>query len=259
MIASLYSQAGDDAVPNLSEFQWLTVSICALMVGLTKTGIPGLGVLIVPLMAEVIPARASTGIVLPMLIFADIFAVGYYRRYAVWSHLFRLMPWATAGVVMGYLALGRVNDQQLRPIIGVIVLAMLGINYWRNRLKGEQVSIPTQWWFAAGIGLAAGITTMMANAAGPLMVIYLLAMRLPKSEFIGTGAWYFLILNWFKVPFSVNLGLITGESLQLNLVLFPIIAIGALGGIKILKHIPEKKFAILVQILAIVAAIMLLF
>jgi len=229
------------------------------MIGLTKTGIPGLGILITPLMAEIIPARASTGVVLPMLIFADIFAVGYYRRHAVWFHLVRLIPWAAFGVVLGYLAMERISDQQLRPLIGVIILSMLGVNYWRNNWKKEKASVPTKWWFAAGLGLAAGITTMMANAAGPIMIVYLLAMQLPKNEFIGTGAWYYLVLNWFKVPFSASLGLITTQSLQLNLVLFPIIALGALSGIKILKYISEKKFSNAMQILAMAAAIRLLF
>ena len=244
---------------NLNEFQWLIVSICALMIGLNKTAIPGLAILAIPLMAEVIPARASVGIVLPMLMFADLFAVGYYRRHAVWPYLLRIMPWTVGGVIVGYLALGKVSDQQLRPLIGTVILSMLGIKYWWDRKKREEATVPKQWWFAAGIGLVAGITTMMANAAGPLMIIYLLAMRLPKNEFLGTGAWYYLLLNWFKVPFSVNLGLINSQSLQFDLTFFPMIAIGALGGIAILKHIPERKFTSVVQILAVAAAVRLLF
>jgi len=242
---------------DLNVFQWLLVFLCALMIGLTKTAIPGLGILVTPLMAQVVPARASTGVVLPMLIFGDFFAVGYYHRHAVWFHLVRLMPWAATGVVLGYFALGQVNDQQLKPLIGIIVLALLGINYFYKRVRKGEAHVPNRFWFAAAMGLAAGVTTMMANAAGPIMVIYLLAMRLPKNEFIGTGAWYYLILNLFKVPFSVNLGLINVESLQLDVIAIPMIAAGALGGIKFLKHIPEEKFSWIVQILAAVAAVTL--
>ena len=240
---------------SLNELQWVVVFTCAAVVGLTKTGIPGLGVLIAPLMAGVFPARASTGIVLPLLMFADIFAVGYYRRSAVWSHLLRLLPWTAAGVVIGYLALGYIEDRQLRPLIGVIILVMLAADYWRST---KQAAIPTQWWFAAGLGVIAGITTMMANAAGPVMAIYFLAMRLPKTQFIGTGAWYYLILNWFKVPFSFSLGLITSQSLQFDLMLFPLIAAGALIGLKTVKHIPERTFSNIARILAVVAAANLL-
>ena len=240
---------------GLNELQWLIALTCAVIVGLTKTGIPGIEVLIAPLMAEIFPARASTGIVIPMLMFADIFAVGFYRRSAVWKHLFRLVPWTVAGVIIGYFVLGSIDDRQLRPLIGSIILAMLAADYWRNR---RESSVPTQWWFAAGIGVIAGVTTMMANAAGPMMAIYLLAMRLPKNQFIGTGAWYYLVLNWFKVPFSASLGLITHESLQFDLLLFPVIAFGALIGVGVVKYIPERTFSNVARVLAVVAAANLL-
>jgi len=152
-----------------------------------------------------------------------------------------------------------VNDQQLKPIIGGIVLVMLGINYWRTRHKGTDAPVPAQWWFAAGLGFMAGVTTMMANAAGPIMIIYLLAMRLPKIEFVGTGAWFFFVVNWLKVPFSANLELMTRESVKLDLTMVPFIAVGAVSGIFFLKRIPQKAFTAIVQILAAAAAIKLLF
>jgi len=109
------------------------------------------------------------------------------------------------------------------------------------------------------MGFAAGFTTMMANAAGPVMVIYLLAMRLPKIEFIGTSAWFFFVITWLKVPFSVTLGLISWESLKLNLMMLPLIAVGAVGGILFVHRIPQKTFNAVVEILTIAAAIKLLF
>ena len=229
------------------------------MVGTTKTGMPGLGILIVPLMALVLPTRQSTGILLGILILADLFAITYHRRNARWGHVLRLLPAALAGIVAGYFGLKFVNDQQLKPIIGGIVLIMLGVNYWRTWAKGEDAPVPTQWWFAVALGFMAGVTTMMANAAGPVMIIYLLAMRLPKVEFVGTGAWFFFVVNWLKVPFSANLNLMTVESLKLNLMMLPFIAIGAVAGILLLKRIPQKAFNAIVQILAVAAAVKLLF
>ncbi len=243
---------------DLSSTQWAIAVLSAIIIGLSKTGLPGVGILCVPLMATILPAKASTGIVLPMLIFADIFAVAYYHRHAVWPHLLRLMPWAMAGIVIGYFIMGHINDAQLKPVIGAIVLVMLGLKYMRDRFRDDNANIPTQWYFAAALGLVAGITTMLANAAGPIMIIYLLAMRLPKNEFIGTGAWYFLILNWVKVPFSMHLGLITAASLKFNLILFPCVAIGAVAGIFLLRWIPQKAFNLAVQILAILAAVNML-
>jgi uncharacterized membrane protein YfcA len=237
---------------------WAVVALCALMVGITKTGIPGLGILVVPLMALVLPARQSTGILLGILILADLFAVTYHRRNARWGHVLRLLPAAFAGIVAGYFGLKVVNDRQLKPIIGAIVLVMLAVNYWRTRTKGKDAPIPTQWWFALGLGFMAGVTTMMANAAGPIMIIYLLAMRLPKIEFVGTGAWFFFVVNWLKVPFSANLELMTAESVKLDLMMLPFIAAGAVVGVFFLKRIPQKAFTTIVQLLAAAAAIKLL-
>ena len=240
-------------------FGWVVIASSAVVVGMSKTGLPGLGILPVPMMALAFSSRESTGLLLGVLILADLFAVTYHRRNARWRHVLRLLPAALAGIVAGYLGLGYVNDQQLKPIIGGIVLVMLGLNYWRTRAGGEEAPIPSQWWFAAILGFAAGVTTMMANAAGPVMIIYLLAMRLPKIEFVGTSAWFFFAVNWLKVPFSAHLNLVTAESVKLNLMMLPFIALGALLGVLLLKRIPQKAFTIVVQILAAAAAVRLLF
>ena len=237
---------------------WLIATLSAMMIGVSKTGVPGVGILAIPMFAAILPARASTGALLPILIAGDIIAVSWYRRNAVWPHLLRILPWTITGVVAGYFVMGYINDRQLRPIIGLIVLGMLGLNAWRNRRPDAETHIPSNIGFAAFMGLMAGLTTMMANAAGPIMAIYLLAMRLPKTEFLGTGAWYFLLVNLFKVPFSAHLGLIHEGSLHFNLVLLPAVAIGAGIGILVARRLPEKIFNQLVQILAAAAAIRLL-
>ncbi len=229
------------------------------MVGMAKTGVPGLGILPVPLIALSSSTRQSTGVLLGILILADIFAIVYHRRNARWGHVVRVLPAAFAGIVAGYFGLKHVDDQQLKPIIGAIVLIMLGANYWRTKVRGEDAPVPAQWWFAVALGLMAGVTTMMANAAGPIMVIYLLAMRLPKVEFVGTSAWFFFVVNWLKVPFSAKLDLMTAESIKLNLMMLPFIAVGALAGIFFLKKIPQKAFTAIVQFLAAAAAIKLIF
>jgi uncharacterized membrane protein YfcA len=244
---------------DLDSAGWLVVGLCAFLAGVSKTGLPGLGILHVPLMAMVLPARQSTGTLLGILILADVFAAGYYHRRAEWKHVLRLLPPAFAGIVAGWQAMRFVTNEQLGPIIGVIVLAMLALNYWRTRLGDEDAPIPTQWWFAGMMGFVAGVTTMMANAAGPVMVVYLLAMRLPKLAFVGTSAWFFFVINWTKVPFSVSLDLITWQSIQLDLMMLPLIAAGALAGILVLRRIPQKAFNSVVQILAAAAAVKLLF
>jgi uncharacterized membrane protein YfcA len=230
----------------------------AFLIGLSKTGLPGAGVLAVPIFAAILPARASTGVVLPLLIVGDVVAVAWYRRHAVWPHLVRLLPWALGGVAIGYWAMPFVSDRQFRPLIGGVVLAMLALNAWRQRRPSLTDAIPSRGWFAAVLGLLAGATTMMANAAGPIMTIYLLAMRLPKEAFIGTGAWYFFVVNALKVPLSASLGLIHPASLGLNLMLAPAVLAGSASGILLAGRLPEKAFGALVQLLAIGAAVRLL-
>jgi len=246
-------------MPQLDAFHWALAGLCSLLAGFTKTGVPGLGILIVPLFAEVLPAKASTGALLPLLILGDVFAVLYYKRHAVWSHLVRLLPWAAAGIVIGWRLMGRIQDAQLKPILGGIVLALLALSLWRERAKGRDAPVPDQWWVAAAIGLLAGVTTMLTNAAGAILVIFLTAMRLPKDEFLGTGSWYFLILNLVKVPFSLSLGLITASSLLLDSALAGGVVLGAVAGIFVARKVPQKAFGVVVQVLAGLSALRMFF
>ena len=243
---------------TLEPWQWALAVVGAFAIGLAKTGISGLGMLAVVIFANLLPARQASGFVLPMLVFADVVAVAAYRRHAQWQYLWRLFPWTALGVVAGYFALGRINDRQASVLIGGIVLGLLALHLARRaRATGETPE--HGWWFAAVIGVLAGFTTLVANAAGPLMVIYLLSMRLPKLEYMGTGAYYFLLMNLFKVPFMVNLGLVNTGSFRGNLLLLPAVIGGALAGRVILKHIDQKLFENLALGLSAAAGLKLLF
>lgn len=247
---------------HLETWQWLLAAGGAFLIGLSKTGIVGIGIFSVGMFALVFPSRESVGVVLPILITADIVAVGAYRRHAVWSHLWRLFPWAAAGIVLGYLAMGRIDDHQVARLIGAILVVLSGLQVWRRRTAAgataEPERVPGSLWFVASVGIAAGFTTMVANAAGPIMILYLLAMRLPKMEFIGTGAWYFLILNVFKVPFSWDLGIVNPASFVLDLKLAPFAIGGALFGRRVLQHINQALFENLALLFTVAAAIRLL-
>lgn len=245
---------------DLTLLDWITVALCAAMMGISKTGLPGISILAVPLIANVFKeTKESTGLLLGILILGDIFAIIYHRQNARWHHIIRLLPAAIAGIVAGYFGLKAVTDAQLKPIIGAIVLLMLAVNYWRTHSSKRYNTIPAPSWLALWFGFLAGVTTMMANAAGPVMIIYLLAMRLPKIEFVGTCAWFFFIINWIKVPFSVNLGLITAESVKIDFMMLPFIFIGAVLGYFFLKKISQKAFTAVAQFLAAAAAIKLFF
>ena len=237
--------------------QWGLAIVGALAIGLAKTGLGGLGMLAVVIFANLMPAREASGVVLPMLVFADVVAVLAYRQHAQWRHLWKLFPWTAVGVVAGYFAMGRINDRQAQGLIGGIILALLATHCWRRRKAGELAEHGA--WFAPTIGVLAGFTTLVANAAGPLMAIYLLAMRLPNMEYMGTGAVFFMLMNLFKVPFMVDLGLVNAASFTFNLWLAPAVLAGALLGKMILPKINQRLFETLALALAGLAGLKLLF
>jgi len=243
---------------ELEWWKWLLAIVGACGIGLSKTGVPGVGIFAVALFALVYPAADSVGLVLPLLIAADVVAVKTYHRHAQWKHLWRLFPWAAAGIVIGYFAMNALKDTATAQIIGATLLLMVALHLWRKRATEEE-SIPSGALFSGTMGLSAGFTTMVANAAGPIMTLYLLAMRLPKLEFIGTGAWYFFILNSFKVPFQADLGNINGRSLAIDGILVPFVLIGALWGKKLLPRLNQNVFESLSLFFAVIAGLKLLF
>ena len=248
---------------------WMLPIACALLVGMSKAGLPGLGTIAVPLMAMVFPPTLSTGILLPILITGDIFGVLYYHRHTDWKLLWRLMPAALVGIVIGFFLLKQLMrgdidraNEIIRISIGSLILLLVALNLLRERLRLTEISeLPPKWAMSVAIvfGLLAGITTQVANAAGPITLIYLLAMRLPKEAFIGTGTWYTCIINLCKVPFMLGLGSISKESLFFNLKLVPFVLIGSVLAIAISAKMSRKNFEKWIVLLTVVAAIKLLY
>ena len=184
-------------MPHLSEWQWLLAIAAALCVGLSKAGFAGLGLVAVATFASIFGARDSTGVVLPMLIVADIGAVLVFKQHARWDFI-RRTPVACVGVVLGTLIMQRLDNAAFRPVI------------------------------------------------------------LPKFEVVGTLAWFFFIINLFKVPFSVSLGVIHGTSLTLNATLVPAILVGLFSGRWLIGRIPQRAFEGLLLVFAAGAALRLL-
>jgi uncharacterized membrane protein YfcA len=231
---------------GLTGGEWLLVGLCALSIGLSKTGLGGLGTMMVPVMAIIFGGKASSGIVLPMLVMADVFAVAYYRRHAEWPHLIKLLPWAFVGILLGTFTSQHIDDEAFKSIMGIIIVVSVGIMIWQE--TRQLPAIPGHWAFSALMGLAAGYTTMVGNLAGAVTSLYLLSMRMPKNAFIGTGAWFYLAINLLKLPFHVfSWKTVSWESFKLDLLMFPLIAAGALLGVVITKYLSEplyRKFII---------------
>lgn len=242
----------------LDIWQWIIVGLGAFLIGVSKTGIAGLGILTVAIFATVLPVRESVGAVLVILLAGDVVAVTVYRHEASWYHLGRLFPWAALGIVLGALTLGQLNEVLLRDFIGGIVVLLVAVHFYRRRKAAttEPATVPAV--VAALAGLLAGFTTMIANAGGPAMILYLLAMRLPKLQFIGTAAWFFFVVNLFKVPFSYSLGMISPTSLNISLWLIPVTIAGALSGRWLIARINQPLFETLALLLTLIAGLRLM-
>ncbi|MFD2657440.1 sulfite exporter TauE/SafE family protein [Gracilibacillus thailandensis] len=244
---------------ELTIIEWIIIIFSALLIGFAKAGVASMGILVVAIFMMIFPARESVGILLPLLIVGDLFAVIYYRRNVVWRYLFSLVPWVLVGILIGYLVLDIVTSEQLKPMIGILILALILLHISREKLGERFVKLlPKSKIFTFSMGVLAGFATMIGNAAGGVMAIYLLVKGLPKREFVGTGAWFFLFVNVIKVPFYISLGIITVESVTFNLWLIPAILIGAWVGVRMIKIMPQKVFQILVLTFAALGAIRLL-
>nr|WP_245354248.1 sulfite exporter TauE/SafE family protein [Brachybacterium sacelli] len=270
----------------------MLVAVGAFVVGLSKTAMPGGGTIAVGLFALALPAKESTAALLLLLMVGDATALWVYRREPDVRTLVRLIPSVLIGVVLGTIFFATVGGETVRTTIGVILLALIAVTVWRRRAARIKALAPEAAQPSAGetgtgaaatssaedhpartqpppsrlstalsraaYGALGGFTTMVANAGGPVMSMYFYAMRMPVLTFLGTSAWFFAIVNVLKLPFSAGLGLITRDTLVMDVMLVPIVLIGAFCGAKIARRIPQRVFETAVLVLTVGSALALL-
>ena len=239
-------------------FQWILILFAAFIIGLAKAGLKGIEMINVTIMAIVFGSKASTGLVLPLLCFADIMAVSYYKRHVQWPQFWRLIPWMLVGILMGVYVGKDLNEALFRKLMALIIITTVVIMIVMEFRKSSV--IPGNQLFVTTTGLAAGFTTMLGNLAGAFANIYFLAMRLSKNDFIGTAAWLFLVVNLFKFPFQVIYWKnITMSTLHTDLLLLPALIAGFWTGLKIVANIKEEGYRKVVIILTFLGAIFIFF
>ncbi|MGW0185993.1 sulfite exporter TauE/SafE family protein [Streptomyces sp. NPDC003362] len=248
---------------HITGWEFAALALAAMLVGFSKTAVSGANTISLAVFAAVLPARASTGVLLPLLIAGDVLAVLTYRRHAHWPTLWRLFPAVAVGVVVGTVFLMWADDGIVRTSIGVILLLMAALTVWRRRTaeraeEPDGVSTRAGRVKARSYGVLGGFTTMVANAGGPVMAMYLLSAGFRKLGFLGTSAFFFLIVNVSKVPFSVGLGLIDGPSLLLDAALVLFVVPGAFLGRWAVNRINQRLFEQLVIAATVLGALQLL-
>ena len=220
---------------------WTLAFSATFLMGTSKAGLKGLATFNVTLLALAFGARMSTGLIMPLLIVGDIFAVIYYNRHAQWKYIIKFLPWMLSGILIGVILGKDLPEQEFKLGMVIVIFISLGLLVWWDKRKSSQ--IPTHWLFAGPIGIMAGICTMIGNLAGAFTNIFFLAMKLPKNEFVGTAAWLFFITNLFKLPFHIFVWkTITWETILIDVKLLPAIGLGLVTGVTVVKMINDRNY-----------------
>ncbi len=243
---------------DMTAVQLCVLAAGAILIGVNKTGIPGLGLVPVIMLALTFESKYSTGLQLTMLCTADLAAVAYYRRSGDWKLIAKLFPAAITGLLVGWWVLDRLNTRTMTVAIALIVLALTVVSIVREVWWSDSAKVPSHWTFTCGTGLFAGFSTQIANAAGPIMALYLIAMKLPTKKFLGTAAWYFMILNYIKLPMFICQGRITMQSFKADLGMLPFLFLGAVLGILFANRVPKKLFDRIILVITAAAAVYML-
>lgn len=239
-------------MPHLAPWQWLLGTFCAFMIGVAKTGAPGVGTMVAPLMVLLVgDARMAAAWALPVLATADVFAVAYWRRHAEVRQLFSLIPWVLAGIAGGAVALS-LDEQIVRRVIGVIIIGMVSLYLWRRFSTSPQVPGNPAFY-----GACTGFASTVANAAGPVMSLYLLSRKLPKEKFVATGAWFFFAMNLIKAPVYAWYDLYSRASLMFAVLMVPAVLVGALAGQWLVRNVTQRVFELAVIALTAVSCLFL--
>jgi uncharacterized membrane protein YfcA len=240
----------------VEDYTFYLGALSAFILGLSKSGIKGIAIFAVTLMALAYGSKVSTGIVMPLLLFGDIFAVIYYRRHVEWTHIRKLLPFMVIGVLVGVFIGNDLPEKSFKYIMSTVILVSVVLMfYWDQR---KSTKIPSGLWFGSTMGLAAGFTTMVGNLAGAFSNLYFLAMRLPKNKFIGTAAILFFIINLVKLPFHVFIWkTINFDSILINSQLVLFMIAGLLLGIYIVDFIKELVYRRMILVLTAVGAILI--
>ena len=243
-----------------SPWGWVLYFFCAMLIGMSKTGIQNIGTIAVPLFAFLFGAKFSTGIILLLLCFADVIAVIYYRKEFLWGEIKKLLPASIIGMAIGLILGNYIDDTLFKLMIGSCIIIGVLTMLWLEQISNvKQEALVRKYWYSPVFGFILGFSTMIGNAVGPALSVYMLSKRLNKVTFAATSAWFIMLLNFSKIPLQAfvweNL---SWQGFYVNIVAIPFILLGGYIGIRILKILPEAQFRQLIIFLVLLSAVMLI-
>ena len=236
---------------------WILASLAAFSVGASKGGLPGVGVLGVPILALSISPVTAAGLLLPILIISDVYGLWLYRKsYDLWN-IKLMVAAATIGIAVGWATAHVTNDDLVKLLVGII-----GLSYFADALlKFRRVIEPKPADIPRGLfwGSIAGFTSFVAHAGGPPYQMFVLPQKLDKMTYAGTATITFAIINLLKLPPYWFLGQVNLGSLETGLYLTPIALIGAFLGYRLTRIIPEAIFFRVVEAALFVLSLKLIY
>ena len=234
-------------------------ALVALIIGFSKGGLGGtLGALATPLMALVMPANQVIGLLLPILMIADVFAVASLWKRWDWQLIILLMPGAVVGVTIGTYFITNAPTATLKLALGIIVLLFALYKILEGRLF-SRLTYQAKDWHGSVAGTVAGFSSALAHTGGPPISIYLLLRRVPTHTFNATSALFFAIINWVKVPYYVYAQLFDFQQMRSLIWLLPLLPLGVWGGKWAADKISQKAFERVIIALLVVTALLLIF
>ncbi len=240
---------------------WWVLILCAVLIGFCKTSFAAIGTIVVPIMALTFGPKPSTGLLLPILCLADLGAIIYYRRSCSWQHLMRLLAWAILGLFVGIAVDHFTPSAWFRYLLSFSILISVGVLLLNGTTTAQERETKTQKsWLLALYGIMGGFATMIGNAAGPIMSVYLLSIKMPKMLFVGTSAWFFMAINYTKLPLQIwvwdNINM---SSVLVGLLMIPFIFVGSVLGIYLVRVVPEELYRKIVIWITLLSALVLIF
>jgi uncharacterized protein len=243
----------------MTSMDWIVAALALLLTGLSKAGFGGgAGVLATPLLAAVFPPRDAVGILLPLLIVSDAIAVWHYWRDVRWGVLAYLWPGVLAGIGAGVMMFATVSDRDLKVMIGAVCVLFCLLQWWRKVILRIEEGWGPNWLWGSATGLAAGFTSTLAHAAGPVMVMYFVPQHLTPAVYVGSNSVFFAALNLLKVPPYVHQGLINGRTLWFSLLGVPAVVLGSLAGIWLNRRFDSDRFGAVMYALLFLTGLELL-
>ena len=237
-----------------------SLALIGFLTGFSKTSIGGIGLVNAALLATILPAKESMGVMLILLIAGDLFAIGIYKKHVEWKMLRSLIWPIIFGIFVGVYFLSRATNESLKQTIGIIVLLLVILYPISQRLQSSDFSLNLRYpkTLRSSLGVMTGFMSMVANSGGPPMSIYLLLRKNTVMKFMGNNAWLFFMVNLFKVPFVFALGLLNFQSVSYIIPALPLVPLGAFLGRKVIGKLNQELFQKITLISAALAGLNLL-